>query len=487
MRARGTPPLQTFGKRFVIALVAAAVAMVAAVIGVNYVIDRKLDAIPRIKLTTAPDPPGGANFLLIGSDSRAFVKNSTDKKTFGDPTVQSGALSDTMMVLHVEPSAKRTLIVSFPRDLWVKIAQVNKMAKINSAFNGTGGGPERVIKTLEQNFGFNINHYLEVDFRSFEGIVNAIGSVPVYIPYPALDTFTGFVAVNAGCYHLDGYDALQWVRTRHIKFLSPVTGKMTEDARADLGRIQRQQDFIRRLAGLAVRKSLSNPLTANEIAGNVVSHLKVDTGLTKDDIFALIDAFRGINPDDTSALDFETFQGRLGTAGGQSVLFPQMDQMAPLLDRLRTFDTGAAASSVSPSDVHLRVLNGSDKPGEAKAALTDFEKVGFKGEGSDNDPRGTVSVGEIRYAKGQEAKAKLVLTYMSPAAKLIQDGSLNGSAADVVVVLGADFNHIAVPAGASSGTASPTTSPTTATGSGSTSSATTATTAPATDPAAACR
>ena len=95
------------------------------------------------------------------------------------------------------------------------------MAKINSAFNGTGGGPERVIKTLEQNFGFSINHYLEVDFRSFEGIVNAIGSVPVYIPHPALDTFTGFVAVNAGCYHLDGYDALQWVRTRHIEFLNP--------------------------------------------------------------------------------------------------------------------------------------------------------------------------------------------------------------------------------------------------------------------------
>ena len=107
------------------------------------------------------------------------------------------------------------------------------MAKINSAFNGTGGGPERVIKTLEQNFGISINHYLEVDFRSFEGIVNAIGSVPVYIPHPALDTFTGFVAVNAGCYHLDGYDALQWVRTRHIKFLDPETGKMTEDARAD--------------------------------------------------------------------------------------------------------------------------------------------------------------------------------------------------------------------------------------------------------------
>ena len=267
--------------------------------------------------------------------------------------------------------------------------------------------------------------------------------------------------MNAGCYQLDGYDALQWVRSRHIEFLNPTTGKMEADPRQDIGRIARQQDFIRRLAGIAVRKSLSNPLTANEIAGNVVSHLKVDEGLSKDDIFALIDAFRTINPDDTSSLDFETFQGRLGTAGGgQSVLFPEMDRMKPLLDRLRNFDTGTAVSSVSPSDVHLRVLNGSNKAGQASAALRDFERLGFKGEGSDNDPRGSVSIGEVRYTKGQEAAAKLVLTYISPPAKLVPDGSLNGTAADVVVVLGTDFDHIAVPS-AGSGAVTPN-SPTTA-------------------------
>ena len=148
-----------------------------------------------------------------------------------------------MMVIHVEPAAKRTLIVSFPRDLWVEHPRSTGMAKINSAFNGSGGGAERVIKTLEQNFGFNINHYLEVDFQSFEGIVNAIGTVPVYVPHPARDKFTGFIAVNAGCYHLDGYDALQWVRSRHIEFLDPTTGQ-------DGGRRQRRHRTHRASAGL---------------------------------------------------------------------------------------------------------------------------------------------------------------------------------------------------------------------------------------------
>ena len=173
-----------------------------------------------------------------------------------------------------------------------------------------------------------------------------------------------------------------------------------------------------------------------------------------------------------------------------------MTQMKPLLDRLRTFDTRSAAIATSarrrapPRPERLRT-----RTGEAKAALRDFEKLGFKGEGGDNDPRGTVSVGEVRYAKGQEAAAKLVLTYVSPAARLVQDGSLDGTAADVVVVLGTDFDHIAVPSAGAGTTNSPTASttpPTTQRGTTATTASGTATangsgSGATTDPAAACR
>ena len=169
---------------------------------------------------------------------------------------------------------------------------------------------------------------------------------------------------------------------------------------------QRQQDFIRRLAGLAVRKSLSNPLTANEIAGNVVSHLKVDAGLSKDDIFALIDAFRGINPDDTSALDFETFQGRLGTARRPVRAVPaRWTRWRRCSTGCATFDTGAAASSVSPSDVHLARAQRL-QPGRAGEGGADRlrRSSGSRARDSDNDPRGTVSVGEIRYREGRRRR-----------------------------------------------------------------------------------
>ena len=139
------------------------------------------------------------------------------------------------------------------------------------------------------------------------------------------------------------------------------------------------------------------------------------------------------------------------------------------------------------------VVGANADPGKAQAEVVQaqLEKLGFKGEGSDNDPRGSVSLGEIHYAKGQEDAAKLVLTYVSPTAKLVRDTALDGTAADVVVVLGTDFDHIAVPSGTSTATTPPTTAAPTTTHSGGTGSsgsvATTPTTIPAGDPAAACR
>jgi LCP family protein required for cell wall assembly len=135
-----------------------------------------------------------------------------------------------------------------------------------------------VIAALKSNFGLDINHYLEVDFVTFREIVDSLGRVPVYVDRPAMDEFTGFIAVKAGCYYLDGTEALTWVRSRHLKYLNEATGRMEEDPRQDIGRIERQQDFLRRLAGMVVAESLDNPLKARDITRDVVDHLRVDQG-----------------------------------------------------------------------------------------------------------------------------------------------------------------------------------------------------------------
>ncbi len=121
------------------------------------------------------------NYLIVGSDSRAFVEDGTDQAAFGSESDTGPARSDTLMVLHTE--GDQAYAVSFPRDLWVQIPGKG-MSKINSAYND---GPQKVVDMLKADFNLDINHYLEVNFVAFERLVDAIGTVGVYFPAPTRD------------------------------------------------------------------------------------------------------------------------------------------------------------------------------------------------------------------------------------------------------------------------------------------------------------
>jgi LCP family protein required for cell wall assembly len=465
-----------FASRFIVALVIFGALVTGGVVMVNLAIAREVHRIPRLSVKTEPEPTGGANYLIVGSDSRAFVDTPEDAQVFGSPTEESGRRSDTIMVVHVEPKTGHTMIVSFPRDLWVNVPGIGN-SKINASFNSDlGGGPDTVIAALKSNFGIDINHYLEVDFVSFQEIVNSIGSVPVYIDRPVMDDFTGFIAVAPGCYHLNGTQALAWVRSRHLKYLNPQTGRLEEDARADIGRIERQQDFIRRLMGITVQQSVSNPFKAREISDKLVRYLKVDKGFNTRDALDLARAFRSVRSDDTSALEFVTFPFTDGNAGGQAVLFPDRTAAVPILEQLQRFNgTAPAPITVKPSEVKVKVLNGSGRSGVAQQTIDGLTAAGFVKGGTGNDQRGRVAVSEVRYANGADAKARLVLEYVGASAKLVNDPGLKD--ADVTVVIGSDFTGLAkgaVPP-------APTTVPAGSTTPGATTPAT-----PPPDPAAAC-
>ena len=457
---------RVFARRYGIAFGIAALFMVVSVVAVNYVINTKLNKITRVKVATAPSPPQGANYLVIGSDTRAFVQNAGEAQAFGNAQNTSGQRSDTMMVVHVEPGAKRTLVVSFPRDLWVDIPGQG-MSKINGAFNT---GPDKVLETLKANFGIAINHYVEVDFKSFQGVVHAIGSVPTYFPYPARDLKTDLAVSFPGCVRLDGHDSLAYVRSRALEYLNVDTHKwVSVDVIPDISRIDRQQSFIRALAGLAVAKSLNDPLTANEITDRVVENLKVDQGLSKDEILTLVDTFRTINPHDQTALDMRKFPYKAGPdQAGQQVLYPDdspnnnWHDMAALLQDF----TGNVArpQTAQPSNTKVRVLDASGVDGSAQVALKELVKLGFKQGGTGTDPRGTVAGTEVHYRDGAADAGKLVLSYIQPTARLVADPGLKG--ADVSIVLGTDFAAIVKPAAAPTGTSAGTGTPTLAGGSG---------------------
>jgi LCP family protein required for cell wall assembly len=435
---------RAFAGRLVIALVVGSLLMTAAVAGVDREVGRKLDRIPKIELLTAPLRPGGANYLLVGSDTRDFVSNELEAEAFGTAETEAGRRSDTIMVVHVEPEAERTFIVSFPRDLWVNIPGHGN-AKINAAYNYD---QQTLIDTLKQNFDIDVNHYIELNFKSFVELVDSLGKVPVYVPYPARDEYTALDLPNAGCVELDGELALQYVRSRYLEYQNPETGRwVPADIIPDLGRIGRQQEFMRRLTGLAVQKSLANPFTANLVADRIVTGLKADDAFDKSSVFALLDAFRTLNPDDTSSLQMVTLPTRGGpNQGGQSVLYantaePLFDQ---IVNRLRTFDN-TPRPAPTPSDITVRVVNASSRADLAVAVAQELRALGFASVEAVEGSAERITGIDVRVAPEESSKGKLLLRYIEPTAQLT---TVPASDVDVTIVLGRDFRGIIVPAGA---------------------------------------
>ncbi len=374
------PAWRAFGGRYLIALVTALAVTVAGIVAVNHNVDAKIAAIDRVHgLKLSEAPAKAANFLIIGSDTRAFVQNERQKEAFGTAQEVGPPRSDTMMIVHVNPERKSSLLVSIPRDLQVEVPGLGR-EKINAAFNF---GPQKVIDTIQANFDVPIHHYLEVDFETFRGIVDAIGSVPVYFPAPARDSFTGLNVQTAGCLHLNGQQALEYVRSRHLQFYE--NGRWHDASpRADIDRIQRQQAFIRRLASEASKTASRDVLAANQMADRIVDKLHVDENLSRSDIFALVRTFRNVNPADEGALEMVTmpFYTKDPT-GRRGPLLLDEAKAAPILDALRQF--GPPPEPVPPpkrGDIRVKVLNATGETGLAARTLAEFRRLGYASGGT---------------------------------------------------------------------------------------------------------
>jgi LCP family protein required for cell wall assembly len=434
--------------RFAVALAVSVPLVLGGVVGVNAFIDRKIDEIPRVKVKTAEntDPGQPANFLLIGSDTRAQVQTPEERAAFGDAGAGGGQRSDTLMVIHVDPAQKTGFLVSFPRDLAVNVPGLGQQ-KINAAFNSeSGGGPQRVVDTLQQNFNIPIHHYLEVDFQSFKGIVDAMGGVPVYIDAPSRDPHSGFEFIpfnfKPGCYTLDGSTALNYVRSRGME--QYIDGRWQTDPRGDLGRIDRQQTFMKRLATEGFRRSVNSPSTALDIADETIPKLKADEALNSDDIKKLITSFRRVDPNDPNSLEMVTFPTVTGPRNsrlGDTLEAKEPDAEA-ILARLRQFGPAPTQQNgPKPSEVRVRVFNGSGQSGLASKTGTELQQQGFVNVGVGNQSRVTGT--QVHYRPGSLDKARVVQSYLGGVGKLVEDKAI--VEADVAVVLGSDFKAVTPP------------------------------------------
>ena len=422
-------------------------ALCTFLVGIGYVyVQRKLDQINRLSIPSlGQDSDGGVmNVLLVGSDSRANVRES-EAAGFGRDEV-TGQRSDTMMLLHVDPREQKAAIVSVPRDLYVPIADTNYADRVNVAF--ALGGPGQLIATVQRALGITIHHYVQVDFVGFKDIVDTVGGVTMYVPYPVRDSGSGLDLGRAGCWELDGNKGLSWVRSRNMEFL--INGTWQADGRGDLGRIERQQDFIRRMMKKALSQGITNPLTLNRLIGVGVRDVTFDSALSTKDLTALGRRFSSLDPD---RVVLRTLPTDPADIDGKSVLKLQTAQAQPMIDLLNgrasvdatpttvagTGTTTTAPASGRPSDVKVRVLNGLGTAGAAAKAATGLTGAGFtvadRGDAPALAPKTTIT-----YATGQQAKAQLVSNALLTPAVLKEDATLRS--VDVTLTLGADYSGV---------------------------------------------
>lgn len=275
-------------------------------------------AIP--ETTFPPADPAAKNFLITGADNGACIDpDSPYAAAFGDRD-ELGERSDTIMVVRVDPRDNRVAVLSFPRDLWVEIAGSGSMRRINSAYKRNE--PQRLVDTLYDQFGISIDHYIQFDFCAFKTLVDAVGGVDVPFEHPARDTRSGLFIDTAGCVNLGGEAALAYVRSRYFEYDTTGEGDWRRDRSSDLGRISRQQDFIRRTLATVSGKGLMNPDVVRGMLRAADRYIVTDRQLTPRKILEFAGVMRNVDPD--SIMTYQ-IAATPRVVNGNDVLIPNLD------------------------------------------------------------------------------------------------------------------------------------------------------------------
>ena len=219
--------------------------------------------------------PQAENILVVGSDTRYGQGTQYGRDLVTDQ-------SDTTMIVHVAANRQWAEVMSIPRDSYVSIPACRmgdgqmsapQVSKINEAFaignldgNNTALGVACTIKTVEQDTGIYIDHFVVVNFTGFKNMVAALGGVAECNTQPINDPLSG-LRLTAGHHMLTPAQALAYVRARY-----------TLGDGSDLERITRQQAFMSSLIQ-RVKSKLLNPVAIYRFLDAATKSLTIDTKL----------------------------------------------------------------------------------------------------------------------------------------------------------------------------------------------------------------
>jgi LCP family protein required for cell wall assembly len=317
------------------------------------------------------NPGGPRNILLVGTTENEGIA-ADDPLLSGRPNT---LLSDTIMLLRVEPNTRQAFVMSINRDLYIpNVAGFS--GKINGAISS--GGIDTLLAVVGSYLDVPINDFAIVNFAGFRQLIDEVDGVPMYFEYPARDEGS-FFEIDDGCQVLNGQQALDYVRSR--KYEQLIDGKWQSDNGNDYLRAARQRDFLILMMERAIDKGARDPQKLREMAKAVTDGgaVLLDNQLSLDDIIDISRAFGDFEPENLERTALPT---NGATRNGASILVLDEAKARPILDRFR----GLGDTTGNP-DVHFKVVEARDpeqRDEDVASPTKELEELGFDVIGTSN-------------------------------------------------------------------------------------------------------
>jgi LCP family protein required for cell wall assembly len=270
-----------------------------------------LSRITRLDVRLPGSAPGGTTYLIIGSDSRSVVP-ANEQAAFGNAP---GARADVVLVLRV-PDRGAPVLLSVPRDLLV----LEKDLGLHRLTLTWLDGPQATVNALCTSLGLGVDHLVRLQFDGFRAMVDAVGGVDVTVPRPTRDLMLNW-GLFTGTHHLDGADALTYVRARHLvqwdgTAWTPVPNERGEQERTVLREVAHRASL-----------SLTNPLGTHHLLWAVTGALAVDHGTGLGDLHQLANAMRALKQANELDLPASTLDGPIPYAQISTGAYPLLHEV----------------------------------------------------------------------------------------------------------------------------------------------------------------
>jgi|Deesub1362A_J573_1020465.scaffolds.fasta_scaffold02405_3 LCP family protein required for cell wall assembly len=336
------------------------------------------------------------NILLVGEDTR--------KKT------EKGR-ADTIILLTLKPKEKKAILISIPRDMRVEVPGYGR-TKINHAY--AYGSVPLLVKTVSEFLDVDIHHYVVTNFHGFRKIIDLLGGVDIYVEKRLYDPEHN-IFIEAGWQHMDGAEALKYVRFRH-------------DQKGDFGRIERQQKFFRAIFKKVARASSIWKIPS--LVNSVAEYLETDMSVSQ--MVSLARTYLSLKEDD---IQMTLLPGRPARIGGISYVLPEEEKISEIMYWVKEKGELPEFLKEDLKGVSVTVLNGCGKKGWATRVSSHMKSVlnvnvASIGDAENDNFMGTV----IQFKPGNREAANAVKSWLG-FGYLEEREDLN---TDLVIILGKD-------------------------------------------------